>query len=71
MPNISNQAFDPVSKQLRCFDNLKALAPDGHDVMNAPADEAHLWTMTTSHPGAGAQVRRTTPITLMLRPHGI
>jgi hypothetical protein len=67
MPDVSNQELDPLSKQLRCFDNLNALAPDGHDVMDDPANEAHRWTVATSRPGADTQVYRTTPITLVLR----
>ncbi|MET7776308.1 hypothetical protein ABZU94_10475 [Streptomyces mirabilis] len=67
MPDVTGKRFDPLGKDLQCFDNITALAPDGHDVMNDPANETAVWIVTSSRPGRGAQVSLSTRITLELR----
>ncbi|MFJ7146686.1 hypothetical protein ACIQVT_00410 [Streptomyces sp. NPDC100445] len=68
MPDMRGKHFDPLGKDLECFDSVKALAPDGHDVMNDAADETSSWTVASSKPATGVKVRMTTLITLVLRP---
>lgn len=41
---------------LQCFDNVVAIAPDGHDVMNDPARDAYMWKVTTMTPQSGTMV---------------
>ncbi|MGW3917242.1 PASTA domain-containing protein [Streptomyces sp. NPDC005070] len=67
MPDVQGQPFDPLGKDLMCFDNIEAMAPDGHDVMTDPGSGLGAWTVVSSSPGPGAKVRITTPITLELR----
>ncbi|MET7988351.1 MULTISPECIES: hypothetical protein [unclassified Streptomyces] len=67
MPDVEGRTFEPLSKELMCFDNLEALAPDGHDVMTDAAGGLGAWIVVSSTPGPGAKVRPTTPITLELR----
>ncbi|MFD5813535.1 hypothetical protein [Streptomyces sp. NPDC127038] len=70
MPDIKGQAFDPLSKDLMCFNNIEAVAPDGHDVMNDSGSGLGTWTVVSSTPAPGARVRMTTPITIQLRETG-
>ncbi|MEU8906985.1 hypothetical protein [Streptomyces mirabilis] len=71
MPDVAGKPFDPLSKDLQCFDDITALAPDGHDVMNDPANETGgAWTVTSSRPGRGAHVGLSSRITLELRASG-
>ncbi|MFG2441061.1 hypothetical protein [Streptomyces sp. NPDC048508] len=67
MPNLAGKTFDSMSSGLVCFDRLKALAPDGHDVMADAANAAGEWVIVSSKPSPGASVRISTPITLKLR----
>ncbi|MEU9149192.1 hypothetical protein AB0D59_01230 [Streptomyces sp. NPDC048417] len=67
MPDVRGKHFDPLDKDLQCFDNVKAIAPDGHDVMNDSADQTQSWTVTASKPATGVKVTTATPITLVLR----
>ncbi|WP_339133690.1 hypothetical protein WJM95_30900 [Streptomyces sp. f51] len=67
MPDIEGQPFDPLGKDLKCFGNIQAVAPDGHDVMTDPGGGLGAWTVVSSTPAPGAKVRITTPITLELR----
>lgn len=67
MPKLAGKTFDSMSSDLVCFDRLKALAPDGHDVMADAANAAGDWVIVSSDPGPGASVRMSTPITLKLR----
>lgn len=67
MPNVAGKQFDPLSKDLQCFDKIKALAPDGHDVMNDTGGDVQSWIVASSQPGSGAQVSLSTPIILKLR----
>jgi hypothetical protein len=46
---------------LECLD-FSATAPDGHDVMNDPARDAHTWRITGMSPPAGTLVARTQTI---------
>lgn len=41
---------------LTCFDNINAIAPDGHDVMNDPVNWAYTWKITSMSPPAGTMV---------------
>ncbi|VBA62465.1 hypothetical protein [Mycobacterium attenuatum] len=41
---------------LSCFDNVTAIAPDGHDAMNDPASQAYTWKVTSMTPAAGTLV---------------
>jgi hypothetical protein len=41
---------------LICFDNVSAIAPDGHDAVNDPEGQAHTWKITSVTPPAGAIV---------------
>lgn len=54
---------------LSCFDRLRALAPDGHDVMTdqGPAPSA-AWTINAMNPPAGTRVGPSDTITLSLAP---
>jgi len=54
---------------LLCFDGLRALAPDGHDVMNdkGPAGDVP-WTIKAMNPPAGTRVNQRDPVTLTLGP---
>ncbi|MEU4086800.1 hypothetical protein [Streptomyces aureus] len=70
MPDLEGRPFDPLGKDLMCFNHIEAMAPDGHDVMGDPANGLDAWTVKSSDPGPGAKVRMTTPITLQLRPAG-
>ncbi|MEU9245855.1 hypothetical protein [Streptomyces sp. NPDC048385] len=67
MPDVRGKHFDPLGKDLQCFDSIKALAPDGHDVMNDSADQTQSWTVASSKPATGVKVSMATPITLVLR----
>ncbi|MFE9127083.1 DUF3761 domain-containing protein [Streptomyces sp. NPDC007148] len=70
MPQLAGKTFNPLSEDLQCFDHVKALAPDGHDVMKDSANDAQEWTIVSSKPANGAQVRISTAITLTLRAPG-
>ncbi|MFD5521803.1 hypothetical protein [Streptomyces sp. NPDC127066] len=67
LPDVEGRPFDPFGKDLVCFDNIEAVAPDGHDVMTDPGSGLGAWTVVSSTPGPGAKVRIATPITLELR----
>ncbi|MFE2712237.1 DUF3761 domain-containing protein [Streptomyces mirabilis] len=67
MPNLAGRSFDPLGKVLQCFDHVKALAPDGHDVMNDSGDAIQAWAVVSSKPASGTLVNLATPITLALR----
>ncbi|MFE2537040.1 hypothetical protein [Streptomyces sp. NPDC059371] len=67
MPDVEGRPFDPLGKDLKCFDKIEAVAPDGHDVMTDAGSGLGAWTVVSSTPGPGAKVRITTPITLELR----
>lgn len=67
MPKLAGKTFDAMSPDVVCFDRLKALAPDGHDVMADAANAAGDWVIVSSEPSPGASVRISTPITLKLR----
>ncbi|MEC4764771.1 PASTA domain-containing protein [Mycobacterium sherrisii] len=41
---------------LECFDNVTAIASDGHDAMNDPANQAYTWKITSMSPPAGTLV---------------
>ena len=49
---------------LACFDNITAIAPDGHDAMNDPALQASSWKITSMTPPAGTMVPRDQKINL-------
>lgn len=49
---------------LSCFDNVVAIAPDGHDVQNDPASQAYKWKVTSMSPPAGTMVPRDQKIGL-------
>ena len=49
---------------LQCFDNVKAIAPDGHDAMNDPARDANTWKITSMTPSSGTMVPRDQQINL-------
>ncbi|MFJ7967756.1 hypothetical protein [Streptomyces sp. NPDC096324] len=66
MPDVEGRTFEPLGKDLMCFDNIEAVAPDGRDVMSDPASGLGAWTVKSSTPGPGTRVRITTPITLEL-----
>jgi hypothetical protein len=53
--------YDPV---LTCLDVAAATAPDGHNVMNDPANQADGWQITSMSPPAGTPVTETQTITL-------
>jgi hypothetical protein len=54
---------------LTCFDRLRALAPDGHDVMTDHGRAASAgWTITAMTPPAGTRVGHSDTITLSLAP---
>ena len=41
---------------LICFDNVTAIAPDGHDAANDPERVAYTWKITSMSPPAGTMV---------------
>jgi hypothetical protein len=41
---------------LTCFDNVVAIAPDGHDAQNDPVQSAFSWKVTSMTPPAGTMV---------------
>ena len=49
---------------LQCFDNVKAIAPDGHDAMNDPARDANTWKIASMNPSSGTMVPRDQQINL-------
>jgi hypothetical protein len=51
--SLTHMDYDSV---LSCFQNLTATAPDGHDTMNDPANQAHNWKVTSMTPPAGTMV---------------
>lgn len=57
--------FDSV---LGCLNVAHIYAPDGHDVNNDPANQAHNWQITGTAPPAGTPVTEQTPITLIVKP---
>ncbi|MGV9425997.1 hypothetical protein ACWDO7_17140 [Streptomyces sp. NPDC003656] len=67
MPDLKDKRFDPLGKALVCFDHLSAMAPDGHNVMDDPADDTTVWTVTSSSPAPGTRVRLSTHIRVNLR----
>ncbi|MFC0438744.1 hypothetical protein [Kutzneria buriramensis] len=52
-----------ASNALMCF-TVSAIAPDGHDVMNDPANQAGQWVVTSVNPPAGTAVAANTTITM-------
>jgi hypothetical protein len=59
--SLEHLANDTV---LQCFDNVTAVAPDGHDAMNDPARDAYTWKITSMSPAAGTQVPMNQKIVL-------
>lgn len=49
---------------LQCFDDIKAVAPDGHDAMNDSASDANTWKITSMTPPPGTMVPRNQQINL-------
>jgi len=49
---------------LSCLNNVVATAPDGHDVMNDPANSVYAWKIATMSPAAGTMVTRDQKISL-------
>jgi hypothetical protein len=49
---------------LICFDNVVAIAPDGHDAANDPENIAYTWKITSMSPPAGTMVPRNQTISL-------
>ena len=41
---------------LTCFDNVSAIAPDGHDAVNDSVQKASFWRVTSMNPPAGTMV---------------
>ncbi|WP_037626225.1 hypothetical protein [Streptomyces aureus] len=67
MPDLQGQPFDPLGADLKCFGDIQAIAPDGHDVMTDPGSGLGAWTVASSSPGPGVKVGITASITLRLR----
>lgn len=57
---------EATSGALMCFDNVRAIAPDGHDVMNDKGPTP--WRITTISPATGAPVGKADQVTLQLEP---
>jgi hypothetical protein len=49
---------------LTCFDNVVAIAPDGHDAQNVAAQSAFSWKVTSMTPPAGTMVMMDQKISL-------
>jgi hypothetical protein len=49
---------------LMCFDNVAAIAPDGHDAQNDPVQSAFSWNVTSMTPPAGTMVMMDQKISL-------
>lgn len=49
---------------LICFDNVVAIASDGHDATNDPESMAYAWKITSMTPPAGTMVPRNQKISL-------
>ncbi len=59
------------SGALSCLNNLRSLAPDGHDVGNDTANAAHNWIITAIAPAAGTPVGRDDIVTVALAPEDV
>lgn len=54
---------------LACFDGVRAVAPDGHDVMTDKEPAANLsWTIKATNPPADTRVRQSDTITPSVTP---
>jgi len=72
LPQVAGMDFSQVSMgALACLNNLRGLAPDGHDVGNDPANAAGQWIITTMAPPAGTPVGRDDTVTVQLAPTDI
>jgi hypothetical protein len=59
--SLDHLTYDSI---LSCFDNVSAIAPDGHDAVNDPERDAHTWKVTKMTPPAGTMVPRNQQINL-------
>ncbi|QSE86574.1 hypothetical protein [Rhodococcus koreensis] len=68
LPDVQGLDFNTASTDtLFCFNLTVATAPDGHDVMNDPANSTYEWFISNESPQPGTPMDRSTPVTLQLR----
>jgi hypothetical protein len=68
VPQVVGVMFDDAySGSLSCWENVKALAPDGHDVVDAPVKEA-TYRITDISPAPGTPTGRNDWLTLHVVP---
>jgi len=54
-----------------CLNNVRAIAPDGHDVAQTKGPNIGSWTIATINPPAGTPVGRDETVTLSLAPEDV
>jgi len=68
VPQVKGAIFDRAATgALACWDNLKAIAPDGHDVANGPAGDG-TYRITSVSPAPGTPVGHSDVVTLHVVP---
>jgi len=70
VPDIVGMRFSPASKvgALQCWDNIRGVAPDGHDPVNNPAhyDTEAIYRIAAVSPPAGTPIGRHELVTVQL-----
>ena len=68
VPQVAGAIFDDASTgALACWDNVKAIAPDGHDVANGPANDG-AYRITSVSPAPGTPIGHSDVVTLHVVP---
>lgn len=71
LPPVVGLDFDQAAKgALMCFDGIRAIAPDGHDVMNDKGPP-RSWSITAISPTSGTPVGKSDQVTLQLAPEEV
>jgi hypothetical protein len=71
LPPVVGLDFDQAAKgALMCFDGIRAIAPDGHDVMNDKGSP-RSWSITAISPTSGTPVGKSDQVTLQLAPEDV
>jgi hypothetical protein len=69
VPNIEGQLLKPGTKvrALECWDNVRGVAPDGHDPVNNPAKPVEAtYRITAASPPPGTSIGRRDVVTIQL-----
>ncbi|MFE9404960.1 hypothetical protein ACFYNY_25005 [Streptomyces sp. NPDC006530] len=64
-PVMGTPLADAIDGPLLCFNITAAVAPDGHDALQDPANDTD-WIVTGTKPAAGTNVTEDQPVTLLL-----